>query len=51
MLSALYNMPRDAVRALIVWALGGEPVLRLPDPAYDPAALDKVVSDIKNPAG
>ena len=47
MLTALYNLPRDKLRALIVWALGGEPLVRGPDPAYDPAALDKVIADLK----
>jgi hypothetical protein len=49
MLNALYNMPRDAVRALIVWALGGEPLLKQPDPPYDPAAMDLIMADLKNP--
>jgi hypothetical protein len=40
---------RAKLRKLIIWALGGEPVLKQPDPAYDPVALDKIVSDIKNP--
>ncbi len=47
MLSALYNIPKASLRALIVWALGGEPVMRAPDPAYDPAALDKIVAGLK----
>lgn len=49
MLSALYRLPREAVRAFIVWALGGEPVIKGPEPVYDPAALDKIVAGIKNP--
>jgi hypothetical protein len=40
---------KKKLRELIVWALGGEPVLKQPDPAYDPVALDKVVFDIRNP--
>jgi hypothetical protein len=49
MLSALYNMPREAVRSLIVWALGGEPLLKQPDPPYDPAGIDAVAAELKNP--
>jgi hypothetical protein len=43
----MFKMPKARLRALIVWALGGEPVVRGPDPVYDPAALDKVVSQYR----
>jgi hypothetical protein len=48
-MQAIFKIPQDTLRALIVWALGGEPVLKQPEPAYDPAALDAVVAEIKNP--
>lgn len=35
------------IRKLIAWALGGEPVIKGPEPIYDPAALDKVQADLK----
>jgi len=35
------------LRKIIVWALGGEPVIRQPDPLYDAAALDKIVREIQ----
>jgi hypothetical protein len=41
MLNALYNFPRSAVRALIIWALGREVS------TYDPAALDEVIAETK----
>ena len=50
MLNALFKLPRESVQALIVWALGGEPVLRADDPPYDAAELDAVVAEIKTPA-
>jgi hypothetical protein len=37
------------IRKLIVWALGGAPILRGSDPIHDAAALDKVIAEIKNP--
>jgi hypothetical protein len=48
-MQAIFKLPQDTLRALIVWALGGEPLLKQPDPPYDPAALDAVVAEIKNP--
>lgn len=47
MLAALYRLPRSAVRAFIIWALGGEPVIPGQEPIYDPAALDKIAAEIK----
>jgi hypothetical protein len=38
MLNALYNLPRTALRNLILWALGPQTA------TYDPAAMDKVIS-------
>jgi hypothetical protein len=49
MLSALFKLPQDAVRSLIVWALGGEPLLKQPEPAHDPAGIDAVAAELKNP--
>jgi hypothetical protein len=49
MLAALFKLPQNAVRSLIVWALGGEPLLKQPDPPYDPAGIDAVAAELKNP--
>jgi hypothetical protein len=42
MLNALYNLPRSALRALIVWALNAEQ-----PPAQDAAGMDKIAADAK----
>ena len=42
MLNALYNLPRASVRAFIMWALGTQIA------TYDPAALEKMISELKN---
>lgn len=38
---------RALIRKIIVWALGGEPVMRGAEPPYDPAALDKIAAQLK----
>jgi hypothetical protein len=48
-MQAIFKLPQDTLRALIVWALGGEPLLKQPDPPYDPAGIDAVAAELKNP--
>lgn len=38
---------RAIVRKIIVWALGGEPVIKGPEVAHDAAGLDKVISSLR----
>jgi hypothetical protein len=38
---------RKLLRRIIVWALGGEPVIRGAEPTYDPATLDKIAARLR----
>lgn len=38
---------RALARKIIVWALGGEPVIKGPEVAHDAAGLDKVISELR----
>jgi len=38
---------RSLIRKLIIWALGGEPVLRGPDVPHDAAGLDKEIAALR----
>jgi hypothetical protein len=42
MLTALYKLPRTALRAVIIWALGAGPEL-----VNDAAGMDKIAADAK----
>lgn len=38
---------RPLLRKIIVWALGGEPVIRGPEVAHDAAGLDKEIAELR----
>lgn len=44
MLTALYKLPREALRALIIWALTAEQ-----PPPNDAAGMDKIAAEQKGP--
>lgn len=41
------NKSQAVTREQIVAALGGEPLLKQPEPVHDAAGLDKVISDLR----
>lgn len=38
---------QPVTREQIIAALGGEPLLKQPEPAHDAAGLDRVISDLR----